>query len=211
MHQVPLILTTFAALCVIILVVRNRWHRLYPRTRRALLTAALASIALFAIGYSTHWVSTSDRLNSAVYWSAVAGYLLLLAVHSLTRPRWLTSITAIILAAPMLASSLFLPLGSIFHPNPRRVEPLGDDLYVSWQPFVELGPSSSGVDVEIAHRPRFFPFLQHARLGGRFYDRRCNGAATQVALQPDHRSVFVRCPSWPGSADPNPGEYLPLH
>ncbi len=211
MQQIPLTIITLAALSVLLLILRARWKTLRCRTRRSVLLVAIAAIALFVVGYATHWVTASDRLNAAFYWSAVAGYLLLLSIHSLTRPRWLTSITAIVLAAPVLASSLFLPLGSIFHPNPRRIVALGTDLYVSWQPFVELGPSSSGVDVEIFYRPPLLPFLQHSRLGGRFYDRRCNGAATEVVLQPDHESVFVRCPSWPNSIDPSLGEYLRLH
>lgn len=211
MQQIPFILTTLAALGVLIFLVRSRWQTLRHSTRRWLLGVFLAAIALFVSGYVTHWVTISDRLNSAVYWAAVAGYLLLLSIHSLTRPRWITSITAIVLAAPILASSLFLPLGSIFHPNPRRVVALGNDLYASWQPFVETGASSSGVDVEIFYRPPILPFLQHSRLGGRFYNRRCNAGATEVALQPNHNFAFVRCPPWPNSTDSSPGELLRLH
>ncbi|GAC1356323.1 MAG: hypothetical protein NVSMB3_02510 [Acidobacteriaceae bacterium] len=168
-------------------------------------------MAIFATGYATHWTTSSDRLNSAAYWSAIAGYLFLLCVHSLARPRWITAITAVVLATPILASSLFLPLGGLFHPSPRRIQPLGDNLYASWQTFVELGPSSSGVDVDIFYRPPLLPFLRHTRLSGRFYDRRCQGAATKVLLQPDRSSVFVRCPAWPGSVDATPGDYLRLH
>ncbi len=211
MQQIPLILLTLAALSVLLLLLRARWQTLRSRTRRSVLLVAIASMALFVIGYATHWVTASDRLNAAFYWFAVAGYLLLLSVHSLTHPRWLTSMTAIVLFAPILASSLFLPLGSIFHPNPRRIVALGNNHYVSWQPFVELGPSSSGVDVDVFYRPPFLPFLQHSRLEGRFYDRRCNAAATEVVLQPDQRSVFVRCPSWPNSIEPSIGEYVRLH
>lgn len=211
MQQILPILITLAALCIPILLVRARWQRLGYGVRRTVLGAAIASIVLFAIGYATHWITISDRLNSALYWAAVAGYLLLLSIHSLMRPRWITSITAIVLAAPLLASSLLLPLGSIFHHHPRRIVALGNHLYASWQPFVEVGPSSSGVEVEIFYRPPFLPLLRHSRLGGRFYDRRCNAAATEVALQSDHNSVFVRCPSWPNSIELNPGELLRLH
>lgn len=211
MQQIPLILISLAVLIAMLLVLRHRWTTLRSRTRRFILGLALLGIALFFAGYATHWVTTSDRVNSTIYWTAVAGYLLLLSIHSLSRPRWLTITTAIILALPILASSLFLPLGSIFHPSPRRILPLGDHLYVSWQHFTELGPSSSGTDLEVLYRPRLLPFLQRTRLGGRFYDLRCNTAATQVALQPDHQSVFVRCPPWPNSMESGEGNIIRLH
>ncbi len=211
MQHIPLILITLAVLVAVLLVVRRRWTAMRPAIRTSILGLALLVIALFLAGYATHWATASDRFNSAVYWGAIAGYLLLLTIHSLTRPRWLTVTTAVILALPVLASSIFLPLGGVFHPSPRRVLPLGDHLYVSWQRFTELGPSSSGVDLEVFYRPRLLPFLQHTRLGGRFYDLRCNAAATEVALEPDHQSVFVRCPPWPSSSESGNGNIIRLH
>ncbi len=211
MQHIPLIATALAGICIGLLILRSRWTRLHRSTHVAIVTGALIAIALFIASYATHWTTASDRLNSAIYWAAITAYLLLLTIHSLTRPRWLTSITAVILALPILASSLFLPLGNIFSPAPRRTIPLGDNLYASWQPFTELGPSSSGVDVEVSYRPRLLPFLQHARLGGRFYNQRCHAAATELLLQPDRRTVFVHCPAWPGSPETMPGELLPLH
>ncbi len=211
MKSIPITLLTLFTLIVILLLVRSRWHSFAPRTRTSLLASALVAIGVFVFGRREAWVTSSDQLNCGFYWAAIAGYLLLLAIHSLNRPRWLTSASAVILAAPILTSSIFLPLTGIFHSTPRRVVPLGNNLYVSWQAFTELGPSSSGVDVDIFYRPPILPFLQHSRLGGRFYNRRCEAAATEVALQPDHDSVWVRCPPLPGSGESDPGEFLRLH
>ena len=211
MLHISVILIALAALIAALLLLRHRWSEMTWRTRKLLLLAAVLFITLFVLAYATHWVTAYDRLNSAIYWAAIAGYLLLLTVHSLTRPRWLTIATAIILAIPILASSIVLPLGGLFFPRPRRIRPLGDHLYASWQPFQELGTTTSGVDVEVVYRPRLVPFLQQTRLGGRFYDLRCNGAATEVALQPDHQSVFVRCPPWPNSGGSGEGDILRLH
>ncbi len=211
MQQISLILIALAVLVAILLVLRSRWTTMRSRPRSVILGLALSAIAIFLGGYATHWATVSDRVNSAVYWAAVASYLLLLTIHSLTRPRWLTVATAIILGLPVFASSIFIPLGGIFGPSPRRVLPLGDNLYVSWQPFHELGTMTSGVDLEILYRPSLLPFLQHTRLGGRFYDLRCNAAATEVALQPDRQSVFVQCPPWPNSRESSEGHILRLH
>ncbi len=211
MQQIPLILIALAALGIVLLHLRRRWPHLLPRTRKFFLSASILAILVFLSGYATGWVTVSDRFNAAVYGAAIAGYLLLLTVHSLNRPRWLTSATAIILAAPIFGSSLFLPLAGIFHPSPRRIQQLDGNLYVSWQRFTEVGPASNGVDLDIFYRPARFPFLHHTRLGGRFYNLQCDGDAIQVTLQPDRESVFVRCPSWPNSADSDPGSYLRLH
>lgn len=211
MQQILRILSALAILSAVILLLRSRWHTLRLRTRRCIIAAAVAAIALFLGGYAIHWTTASDRANAAVCWAAVAGYLLLLAVHSLTRPRWITAATAVLLALPILGSSLFLPLGSIFNPYPRRIVALGNNLYVSWQSFAEQGHSVAGTDIEVYDQPPFLPFLQHGRLGGRFYNRRCNAAATEITLQPDHKSVFVRCPPWPNELDPSPGELVRLH
>lgn len=139
------------------------------------------------------------------------GDLLLLTLLSLNHPRWLTSASAIILAIPILGASIFLPLAGIFYPPPRRLQPLGEHLYVSWQEYAVRGTPSSGVDLEILYRPPLLPFLQHSRLAGRFYNQHCNAVATEVVLQPDHNSVFVRCPSWPNTSGNNPGDLLRLH
>ncbi len=214
MQQVPLIaliLLTLAAIAAALLLLRKRWPSLGAGTRRNLLLASLIAIGIFLTGRAAHWVTSSDRLNCAFYWAALSGYALLLTVHSLNRPRWLTSLSAIILIAPVFSASLLLPLGSLFRPFPRRVLPLGDNLYVSWQRFTEFGTSTSGVDIDIVSSPPHLPFLWHGRLGGRFYDRLCNAAATEVKLQPDRNTVFIRCPSWPNSAEHDPGAYIRLH
>ena len=211
MQHVPLILFALGALASLILLVRSRWPALAPRTRKLAVLASALAILVFLFSYATHWTTASDRTNAAFYWAATAGYLLLLAIHSLSRPRWLTSITAFVLALPILASSVFLPLGKLFLPTSRRVQSLGHHLYASWAEFTELGTSSSGVDIDVFYRPALLPFLQRSRLAGRFYTLRCNAPATRVELQPDHTTVFVRCPSWPDSPEPDPGEYIKLH
>ncbi len=212
MEQIPYILATLAALCASLLFVRTRWQTWPLRPRRLALAASLLAILVILFAYATHWVTTSDRLNAAIYWSAIAGYLLLLTVHSLAQPRWLTSLTAIVLAIPILSASLLLPLATLFHPQPRRIVPLGRHLYASWQPFMESGPASAGVDVEVLSRPPWLPFLQHSRLGGRFFNMRCNAQATQLSLQPDGETVFVRCPLWTGAGGGSEtGDYIRLH
>ncbi len=192
-----LTLLLLALVTAALLLVRRIWGGLRTHTRRSMVLAALLAIALFGIGRATSWSTTSDRANCGFYWLAVIGYLFLLTIHSLNRPRWLNSATAIVLALPIFAASFFLPLGTIFHPPPRRFQPLGDNLYVSWQRFVERGTPSTGVDLEVLYRPPLLPFLQHVRLAGRFYNLQCDAAATSVVLQPDHESVLVRCPPWP--------------
>ena len=211
MQQIPLILLTLALLALLLLSLRARWHRLRSSTRTLLLAASILAICIFGACYAKHWSTASDRLNSAVYLAAVAGYLLLLTVHSLNRPRWLTALTSLILAAPIFGSSLFLPIGGLFSPSPTRVLPLGQNLYVSWQEFTEFKPPPSGVDVDIFYRPPSLPFFKHSRLSGRFYNQRCNAKATEVTLEPDAHSVFILCPSWPNSPDPSGGEVVRLH
>jgi hypothetical protein len=211
MPPIPLTFLGLLIIAAALLLLRSHWPTLQRSTRRLILALAFVPIALLLFGYGTHWVTISDRFNCAIYWGAVTGYLLLLTLHSLNRPRWLTSLSALILALPILSSALFLPLTGIFEPDHRRVHPLGHQLYASWLPFVEGTSTGSGADVDISYRPRLLPFMRHSRLGGRFYDTFCNSAATEVQLQPDHESVFVRCPPWPGSGEVDPGYILRLH
>lgn len=211
MQQFPLTLLSLAVVFASLLLLRCRWHSLLPRTRRSALAAALLAILIFVAAYATKWVTASDRLNSAFYWAALTGYLLLLVLHTLNRPRWLTIPTAIILGLPVFASSIFLPLDALFHPSPRLTHRLDTDQYVSFQTFTEVGTSSTGRDIDIFYRPRLFPLFQRTRLGGRFFDSRCDTAALEVVLEPDHNSVFVRCPPWPGSGETDPGAIFRLH
>jgi len=206
-----LTLLLLAVVGVALLLLRSRWSTFTHTRRRSFLLGACAAILLFLLGRISGWTTCSDRLNYGVYWAAIVGYLFLLTVLSLNRPRWIASGSALILAIPVLGASIFLPLGGVFNPAPRRIQALGDHLYVSWQEFSDRDTASSGVDLEVLSRPRLLPFMQHTRLAGRFYNQRCHASATAVVLQPDGNTVFVRCPPWTTSGAVNGGDLVRLH
>lgn len=211
--MLPILLTAFGLVVLVsaMLLLRSRWPGLSPQTRRTALTLAFLFISILVAAYITTWATVSVRFNCAVCWGAAAGYLLLLTIFSLNRPRALTSLLAVILALPLFSSSLFLPLGGLFKSHPRRTAPLGDHLYVAWQPFIDGSGFGTGVDVDIFQQSRLIPWLHRSRLGGHFFDTHCHGAATDMHLLPDHKNAYVHCPPWPGSVDAEPALVLPLH
>jgi hypothetical protein len=194
MH-LPLTFASFALLTTGIVLLRLFWQRLSPRVHCVVIILACAALFLSALSLATKWTIYPDSLNAALYWSALAGYEFFLVLFTLLPPRWLTSIIAAILIAPLLSASIFLPLAHLFDMAPYQTLPLGDRFVSVRTPWSMEGTNGSGVDLKIYWRPSWAPFLQRQVQGARYYNSQCDTGASFAVLQPDHKSVLMNCPA----------------
>ncbi len=189
---------TFAALAVLtgtLVLLRLRWARLSEKTRRALIVYACAALALCAVSSATHLNTSSSHLNAALYWGALAGYGILLVLFTLLRPRWLTTIIAIILFLPILSASAFLPLAELFNPAPHITVSIGPNLVSDLVPWGTGTAPTSGFDLVVYSHPSWSKFLRHRRQGCHYYSGQCDASRATAALQPDGRHVLMSCPA----------------
>ena len=195
--NVPLTFAVLAALTGAIVLLRLFWPRLSRRTRSLLIGCACTVLAVSAIGLVTRWSTASNRLNIALYWACIASYELFLILFTLLRPRWLTSIIAIILILPILSASIFLPLAGIFDSPPITTAVLGDHFISERTPWGSGTADTSGTDLTIYYRPPWAPFLRRRQLSCHYYGGQCNASQAFAVLQPDHKSVLMSCPASP--------------
>jgi hypothetical protein len=202
---IPWTMTALAALTAFMIVVRAFWLRVPSRLRWLLIRLAIAVILFQAFFYLTKWATTSAYINVLIYWLAVASYELLVLLFSRFSPRWLTSISAAVLIAPLFASSFLIPLTGIFRPGSIPKTPIGNHLYYKVFPSTRSGPGIQIFDLEVYYRPDFAPFLSR-RIGKESFNTgECNASAVFTVNGPGAHTLIARCPHWPtqppGSVD----------
>jgi hypothetical protein len=193
--QTILILALFTSAIVI---VRIRWNHLPSGFKRGLILFATASIGLMAICFLGRISTLSDRLNAAVYWSAILSYIFFVVLFTRLRPQWLTSLIAIVLILPLLAASAILPLAAIFSNLPHNIKPLGNGLVSDLVPIDSVTPSAGGADITIYRRVSWLPFLQRRHQGARYFSTQCDTSAAYAVPQPDLVHILMVCPALPG-------------
>ncbi|MEO6805205.1 MAG: hypothetical protein ABI286_12530 [Edaphobacter sp.] len=194
------IANTIAALALLMLALlflRIFWMRIPRRLRSILVSASIGAVALHAFFVVTKWGTSSTYVNVIVNWLAIAGYQLLILLFSRLSPRWLTSICAAILLAPLFASSILLPLTMIFQPGAIIRVPIGNNLFYKVSPWSNNGAANSGIDLDIFYRPPFAPFLSRKVQSQPFNTQECNVYAAYATLGSTPRTVVAHCPHWP--------------
>lgn len=197
---VPSTIAVLGLLTGLVILLRSFWWRLPQGWRRVLLAIALVGAVLPVLSVVAHWETTSARMNTLLHWIAVAGYELVLMRFSLMRPRWLTTICAVILVLPIFGASLLLPLTEIFKPNDSEVFEIGDRYLYERSPWATTGSEVPGFDVTIYYRPRIAPFLRHRVQLSAFNSEQCNASASTASILPGARQVLFHCPAKPGQA-----------
>ena len=195
--MIPQTIAALTLLTAAMMLVRLLWIRVPSKLRWLLIRIAVAMIILQAIFAATKWSTTSAYVNVVINWLAVASYELLVLLFSRFPPKWLTSISAVILIAPLFASSLLLPLTGIFRPGSITKTPVGRHLYYKLVPWSNNGAGNSGVDLDLYYRPAFAPFLSHKVGTQPFNILECNAFAALVLRGPNPKTIIARCPHWP--------------
>ena len=197
MMHVPLTLALLAALTAVCVLLRVRWPFLSRRLRTALIALAFAAILLNILMHVTKWSPNSDHMYRLVSWGMVAAYEFFVILWTRKPPRWLTTLSAIILLVPMLSPSFLFPLASIFDKSPLDT-PLTDSLLVERTPWRAIFGGTSGLDIDIYYRPVWAPFVRRGIQNARLYDGQCNTSQVSTVLSADRTRVMVSCPPWPG-------------
>ena len=177
---------------------RIRWYRLSRAVKRCLILLAAFSLGLMAFVSLGKISTTSDHLNALLDWCAVLSYVFFVVLLTLLKPRWLTSLIAIMLILPLLAASAILPLSTIFVNLPHHITPLGDGLVSDRVPIDAVTPGASGADLAIYRRFSWLPHFQRRHQAARYFNTQCDAAAAYAVLQPDHIHVLMSCPPLPG-------------
>jgi hypothetical protein len=183
-------------LTVAVLLLRIFWLRIPSGFRAFLLRGAVAIIFLHLFFVATKWGMTSTRVNAIITWLAIAGYELLILLFSRLSPKWLTSLSAVILLIPLFAASSLFPLALVLQPDSIPRVPLGNHLFYKIEPW-SSGAGNPGVDLNIYYTPPFAPFLSR-RVGAQpFNTEHCNAFAAYALLGPEPKTVIARCPYSP--------------
>ena len=209
--QVLLTTAVLASLTLAIIVLRLFWSRVPAKIRSFLVYAGLAMILVHVTFSVTKWSTTSEHLNSLVNWGAVAGYVLIVVLFTLNRPRWLTTVSAAILLLPIFASSILLPLRDLFNsvPSVTRI----DNRYVYQKnPWKEPGENqNSGADLMVFYQPGFLPLHRKVQRAT-FNDMQCDAAASSATIDHERKIIHFHCPALSTPAGSEPIDLLvPLH
>lgn len=145
--------------------------------------------------------TSSSHLNAVFYWLAAASYGFFLLLFTLLRPRWLTTMIAIILFFPILSASAFLPLAELFNPAPHTVVSLGPDLISDNVPWGTGPVPIAGFDFTIYSTPSWTRFLRRRRQAARYFNGQCDAAHASAMIQPDGEHALMTCPAYPGQPD----------
>lgn len=191
---------TFAVLLLMtgaLVVLRLRWSRLTPKIHRVIIFCACAALLLHAISFATGWSTSSDHLNAAVYWIAMAAYEFFILLFTLLRPRWLTTTIAIILIVPVFSASPFLPLADLFYSAPHTVVRIGPNIISDRAPTGPEHTDSSGFDLAIYSHPSWTQFLRRRRQASHYFSAQCDASQASATLQPDGKHVLMSCPAAP--------------
>jgi hypothetical protein len=196
--DVPVTLAIFTTILAALVLLRIRWPSLPVRLQSTLIVLAMVAIFLQGLTYATHWNLSDDRAGFLLNWSAIIGYEFIVLLATRLRPRWLTSIVAVILILPLLSASIFLPLTGQFERSPHYRTKLDTNLYIETTPWESPLKGTSGVDIQIFVTKPYIPFLRHLFASSRLFNNQCNTAGATVVLQLDHENVLISCPSWSG-------------
>jgi hypothetical protein len=197
MH-VPLTFALLALITGIIVALRFVWWRL-PLWLRSF--ALVTSVAMFLIRFLfivSHWSMASTRINALLCWTSVVGYEVILVRFSLMRPRWLTSLSALILLVPLFGSTLLLPLTRIFDWSPADISAIGGPYICEKSEWDTSAVGNTGMDLIVFYRPPFAPFLRHLVQRAAFSDDQCDSAASSAVADVTHKVVHFHCPGRPG-------------
>jgi hypothetical protein len=196
--MLPLTFALFVIVTGALISLRLSWSRISTRGHRILIGCACAALCIYGFSFVTGWSTISNHLNAALYWFAIAGCEFFLLLFTLLRPRWLTTIIAIILMVPILSASPFLPLTELFNPAPHTIVSIGTNLVSDRAPWSEGSSASSGFDLTIYSYPSWTHLLRRRRQASHYFNRQCNAAQATAALQPDQKHVLMSCPAAPG-------------
>jgi hypothetical protein len=197
MH-VPLTFALLALITGIIVALRFVWWRL-PLWLRSF--ALVTSVAMFLIRFLfivSHWSMASTRINALLCWTSVVGYEVILVRFSLMRPRWLTSLSALILLVPLFGSTLLLPLTRIFDWSPADISAIGGPYICEKSEWDTSAVGNTGMDLIVFYRPPFAPFLRHLVQRAAFSDDQCDSAASSAVADVTNKVVHFHCPGRPG-------------
>ncbi len=193
--NIPLTTVVLLLLTAALVMVRIFWPRVPVWLRVFLVRFACVSAVVQLSIAGSRWSTGSNFVNAIINWFAVAGYMLLILLFTRLHPRWLTTISGIILLIPVFASSILIPLGNVFTPTPNRPVYIGKGIAFERSVWTE-GPSS-GINFTVYRRPSWAPFLRHKVDYVPFNNIQCHGAASTATLEPDGQNVRVVCPPWP--------------
>jgi hypothetical protein len=211
MH-VPLTFAALALLTAAIVLLRFSWSRLSPKAHRILITIVVVYFTFSVIFGSTHWTTAYDQLDGMLDWCLVACYAFLLMLFSLLRPRWLTSVIAIILFIPILSTMTVLPLTKVFNRATSTTTVIGDRIISVKTPLEPSPIEVTGVEIDVFYQPTWSTLVRRRLQGFRFIDSQCNASASYAVLQPDHKSVLFACPPAPNQPSDTPRNViLPLN
>jgi len=185
------------------------WWRLPQWLRRSIVCFAAAMVLIRILFIGLQWSMVSTRLNAVMAWAAVGGYEILLARFSLMKPRWLTSMSAIVLFAPLIGSTMMIPLTKIFDWSSADISSLGGRYIVekgAWETDVS---GNSGMDLLVFYRPRIVPFLRHLAQRASFGNDACKADDASVRVDPKERTAHFHCPAR-GDGSPPIDLILPL-
>jgi hypothetical protein len=207
-----LLLTTavLASLTLAIIFLRVFWARVPTRARSFLIYTGLTMMLIHIAFSVTKWNTISDRLNCIINWGAVAGYLLIIVLFTLHPPKWLTTISAIILILPVFASNILLPLRDVFLPVPSVIRINNRYVYAK-SVWTEQGENqNSGADLMVFYQPRFAPMRRKIQRAN-FNDMQCDAATSSANIDITRRIIHFHCPASSNSGSTPIDLFLPLH
>jgi hypothetical protein len=210
--QVIFTTALLASLTLAIVLLRVFWFHVPAKYRSFIVYTGLSMIFLHVAFTVTKWNTTSDRLNSLINWGAVAGYLLIIVLFTLQRPRWLTTISAVILILPVFASNILLPLRDLFNPVSPSVARI-DNRYVYVRTLWDQPGENqnSGVDLMVFYQPRFVPLRRKVQRAT-FNDMQCDASASSASIDHARKIIHFHCPASSTQAGSSPIDLLlPLH
>ena len=142
----------------------------------------------------------------------MAGYEIILMLFARLSPRWLTSISALILMLPVFASTILLPLVPIFDPATYPLRPFARNYAFQSLPWGqgEGATSTTGVEITVYYRPRLLPFLRQDRQVVFFSNQQCDTGAAYVLPGPRPKTILARCPRWPSQPPGTEDQIVPL-
>jgi hypothetical protein len=210
--QVLLTIAVLASLMLAIILLRAFWSRVPARVRSFLVYAGLAMILIHVAFTLTKWSTTSDRLNSIINWGAIAGYVLIIVLFTLHRPRWLTTISAAILLLPVFASNILLPLAGLFDPASPDIARIDDRYIYEKNLWNEPGENqNSGADLVVFYQPHFVPLRRKVQRAT-FNDMQCDAAASSAIIDRARKLIHFHCPALSTPAGSGAIDLLlPLH
>ncbi|MEO6815662.1 MAG: hypothetical protein ABI177_03095 [Edaphobacter sp.] len=190
---------TFAVLAILtgaLILLRLRWHQLSHKAHSIFIGCAGTALVLYLLMFATSWSTASNHLNAAIYWAAIAGYEFFLLLFTLLRPRWLTTIIAVVLMLPILSASPFLPLAELFNPASHTITSIGPDFTSDLAPW-GTGRAPSGFDLTLYSHPSWTQFLRRRRQACHYFSGQCDASKAYATLQSDGKHVLMSCPAAP--------------